>query len=47
MPLSLRATETVLHMTSPETGPEFRVKLVETNDELSAAQALRYEVFVR
>ena len=26
--------------------PEFRVKLAETNEELRAAQALRYRVFV-
>lgn len=31
----------------PDTGPEFSVKLVETDDELRAAQALRYDVFVR
>ncbi len=34
-------------MRSPETGPEFSVKLVENEEELRAAQALRYDVFVR
>lgn len=34
-------------MTSPDTGPDFVVKLVETEEELRAAQALRYDVFVR
>ncbi len=31
----------------PDTGPEFTVKLAETEAELHAAQALRYDVFVR
>ncbi len=31
----------------PETGPSFRVKIADSADELRAAQALRYEVFVR
>ncbi len=31
----------------PQTGPSFRVKIAETQDDLCAAQALRYEVFVR
>lgn len=34
-------------MTAPDTGAEFSVKLVETEAELRAAQALRYDVFVR
>jgi L-ornithine Nalpha-acyltransferase len=31
----------------PETGPDFCVRLAETDKDLRAAQALRYEVFVR
>lgn len=31
----------------PDTGPTFSVKIAETEAELRAAQALRYEVFVR
>ncbi len=31
----------------PETGPAFTVKIAETPDDLRAAQALRYDVFVR
>lgn len=31
----------------PDTGPGFTVKIAETDEELRAAQALRYEVFVR
>ncbi len=31
----------------PEAGPSFTVKLAETEDELRAAQRLRYDVFVR
>lgn len=31
----------------PDTGPSFTVKLAETDDELRAAQRLRYDVFVR
>ncbi|TDE34531.1 GNAT family N-acetyltransferase [Antarcticimicrobium sediminis] len=31
----------------PDRGPAFSVKIAETEDELRAAQALRYEVFVR
>ncbi|MFK7753499.1 MAG: GNAT family N-acetyltransferase [Sedimentitalea sp.] len=31
----------------PATGPSFRVKMAETEAERTAAQALRYEVFVR
>lgn len=31
----------------PDTGPSFSVKLAETAEELRAAQALRYDVFVR
>ena len=31
----------------PETGPEFCVRLAETDQDLHAAQALRYDVFVR
>lgn len=33
--------------TEPANPPEFAVKLVETEDELRAAQALRYDVFVQ
>ena len=33
--------------TGPEAGPEFTVKIAETSAELRAAQALRYDVFVR
>jgi len=33
--------------TKPPLGPEFSVKIAETKDELRAAQALRYDVFVR
>ncbi|WP_170439244.1 GNAT family N-acetyltransferase [Ruegeria arenilitoris] len=31
----------------PDTGPSFTVKLAETDEELRAAQRLRYDVFVR
>lgn len=31
----------------PDSGPTFTVKIAETEDELRAAQALRYDVFVR
>jgi len=31
----------------PDSGPAFSVKIAETRDELRAAQALRYDVFVR
>jgi len=31
----------------PDSGPAFTVKIVETEDELRAAQALRYDVFVQ
>ncbi|MBY6065686.1 GNAT family N-acetyltransferase [Leisingera aquaemixtae] len=31
----------------PDAAPEFSVKIAETEDELQAAQALRYDVFVR
>ena len=31
----------------PDSGPAFTVKIAETEDELRAAQALRYDVFVR
>ncbi|MBD0864576.1 MAG: GNAT family N-acetyltransferase [Rhodobacteraceae bacterium] len=31
----------------PDKGPEFHVKLVDSDSELRAAQALRYDVFVR
>jgi len=34
-------------MTQLQSGPSFTVKLAETDDELRAAQALRYDVFVR
>ncbi len=42
-----RADSFMHRITMPDSGPEFAVTIAETQEQLRAAQALRYEVFIR